>query len=188
MSQTFALVCYETKQKIWVGQGWNAMTTFYSGMPEVISKLGRFLEATRGRPLVLICQDTQAEDWEECEEFEDGGGEFCEDEQWKAEQNSSMIQSKFKPLTEDSIVNEQLPDMSEDLASKNQTDAQTQYGRTCSVVLERTELNESEHVALIKAASHDRYLSCTFGSGVYLAANEGNRWAFELLEKLRMSI
>lgn len=71
MSQTFALVCHETKQKIWVGQGWNAMTTFYSGMPEVMVRLARFLEATRGKPLVLLCDDMHSAEFEDCEEFED---------------------------------------------------------------------------------------------------------------------
>lgn len=71
MSQTFALVCREAKLKICVGQGWHAMTTFYSGIPEVMGRLGRFLEATRGQPLVLLCDDTQGSQFEDCAEFED---------------------------------------------------------------------------------------------------------------------
>lgn len=69
MSQTFSLVCKEACLKIWVGQGWRAMTNFYSGEPETMRRLGRFLEATRGKSLLLICNDT--EDDSDCEEFED---------------------------------------------------------------------------------------------------------------------
>jgi hypothetical protein len=71
MSQTFSLVCKEAKLKIWIGQGWGAMTNFYSGMPEVMQRLGRFLEATRGKQLQLICNDREDDDFEECEEFEE---------------------------------------------------------------------------------------------------------------------
>ena len=71
MSQTFALVCKEAKLKIWVGQGWDTMTNYYSSMPEVMQRLGRFLEATRGKPLALMCDDTQGSQFEDCVEFED---------------------------------------------------------------------------------------------------------------------
>ena len=59
MSQTFSIVCHETKQRLWIGQGWNAMTNFYSGNAEVMERLGRFLEATRGKSLVVLCNDTE---------------------------------------------------------------------------------------------------------------------------------
>ncbi len=72
MSQTFSLVCKETRQRLWVGQGWGAMTTFYYADEKVTQRLGRFLEATRGKPLVLLCVDEQGEEffegWEEFEE------------------------------------------------------------------------------------------------------------------------
>jgi len=71
MSQTFELVCHDTKQKIWIGQGWGEMTCFYSGMPDVMGRLGRFLEATRGKPLVVLCTDTDDGDWCEYAEFEE---------------------------------------------------------------------------------------------------------------------
>jgi hypothetical protein len=71
MSETFSLVCRETKQMIWVGQGARAMTNFYSGQPEVMRRLGRFLEATRGKELVLLCNDTEGAELIDYEEFED---------------------------------------------------------------------------------------------------------------------
>lgn len=65
MSQTFSLVCHKTKQKLWLGQGHNgAMNTFFSGDPETMSRLGRFLEATRGSSLNLVCDDTEGFDLE----------------------------------------------------------------------------------------------------------------------------
>jgi hypothetical protein len=71
MSQTFSLVCKEAKLKIWVGQGWRTMDTFYSGMPDVMQRLGRFLEVTRGKQLALLCDDMQGSQFEDCVEFED---------------------------------------------------------------------------------------------------------------------
>jgi len=46
------------------------MMNFYSGMPAVMQRLGRFLEATRGKPLVLLCDDTQGDQYADCAEFE----------------------------------------------------------------------------------------------------------------------
>lgn len=71
MSKTFDLVCKEAKLKIWVGQGSHTMSNFYSGVPKVMQRLGRFLEATRGKPLLLVCDDTQGSQFEDCVEFED---------------------------------------------------------------------------------------------------------------------
>lgn len=58
MSQTFSLVCEETKQKVWVGQGWGKMTTFYSGELEIMARLGEFLRDHEGKSLRLLCDDT----------------------------------------------------------------------------------------------------------------------------------
>jgi hypothetical protein len=86
MSRTYSLVCPETRQKIWVGQahiedGREAgMTSFYSGVPETMERLGRFLQATRGKQLVLLCDDDnynsdeRGEEFIEYEEFEDPPG------------------------------------------------------------------------------------------------------------------
>jgi len=70
MSQTFRLVCHETKQKIWIGQGQN-LICFYSGEPETMARLGRFLAATLGKSLVVLNDTTQCGEWQEYEEFED---------------------------------------------------------------------------------------------------------------------
>lgn len=71
MSKTFSIVCHDTKQRLWVGQGRGAMTTFYSGQPEIMARLGRFLEATRGKALFVLCNDEDVGDVLEYEEFEE---------------------------------------------------------------------------------------------------------------------
>ena len=58
MSQTFSITCSETNEKVWVGQGWGKMTSFYSGEPETMKRLGNFLREHEGKPLVLLCDDT----------------------------------------------------------------------------------------------------------------------------------
>jgi hypothetical protein len=47
------------------------MTNFYSGEPEKMQRLGRFLNETKGETLVLVCNDTQGSQYEECVEFEE---------------------------------------------------------------------------------------------------------------------
>ena len=79
MSQTFTLVCKEAKLKIWIGQGWRSITTFYSGMPDVMLRLSRFLEATRGKTLMLMCDDTQGSQFDDCVEFEDPEADSAEE-------------------------------------------------------------------------------------------------------------
>ena len=61
MSQTFSLVCHETRKRVWVGQGWGMMTTFYSGQAKTMEALGRFLATHEGQPLVLLRDDTYDE-------------------------------------------------------------------------------------------------------------------------------
>lgn len=58
MSQTFSIVCHETKQKVWVGQGWGLMTNFYRGDPKTMERLGDFLRTHEGKPLFLLCDDS----------------------------------------------------------------------------------------------------------------------------------
>lgn len=70
MSQTFSLICRETKQKIWIGQGWGEMTGFYTGEPETMARLRRFLNATRGKALEFVMNDQTDEI------YEDGWQEF----------------------------------------------------------------------------------------------------------------
>ena len=57
MSRTFSLVCHETKQKVWVGQGCGLMDSFYSGEPETMKQLGDFLKTHEAKPLFLLCND-----------------------------------------------------------------------------------------------------------------------------------
>jgi len=58
MSQTFSITCPETKTKVWIGQGFGQMTTFYSREPETMARLGDFLRKHEGKALVLLCDDT----------------------------------------------------------------------------------------------------------------------------------
>jgi len=59
MSTTFHLVCHETKQTLWIGQGRGGeMTTLYYGEPETMGRLRAFLNATAGKPLVLMNDHT----------------------------------------------------------------------------------------------------------------------------------
>lgn len=64
MALTFTLVCHETKQKIWVGQGHHhhethlpTLEAFYSGDEKVMEALCRFLNATLGKPLMLVVEE-----------------------------------------------------------------------------------------------------------------------------------
>lgn len=64
MSLSFVLVCPETKQKLWVGQGHHdctqgykpVMEALYSGAVET-EKLREFLNATYGKQLALAVED-----------------------------------------------------------------------------------------------------------------------------------
>ena len=73
MSRTYSLVCHETKERIWVGQsgGTDGMGIFYSGEPKVMAALGRFLEATRGKSLVLLCFDDYVDHMCEYKDYSD---------------------------------------------------------------------------------------------------------------------
>ena len=57
MSETFSIVCHETKKRVWIGQGWGEMTSFYTGEPETMERLRRFLNAHAGKPLTFVCND-----------------------------------------------------------------------------------------------------------------------------------
>lgn len=75
MSLTFSLICKETKQRLWVGQGHHVeqpdgsyppvMTTFYSGEPTTMAILHRFLCATQGFDLKLVCHEHQEDSFYE---------------------------------------------------------------------------------------------------------------------------
>lgn len=44
------------------------MSCFYSGDPEIMERLTRFLNAHKGKPLEFVCDDRDSWDWEEFEE------------------------------------------------------------------------------------------------------------------------
>lgn len=54
MSNSFILVCHETRQRLWIGQGADMMTVFYSGEPDTMALLGEFLSETQGKALCLL--------------------------------------------------------------------------------------------------------------------------------------
>lgn len=65
MSLSFSLVCDETRQRIWIGQGHHdpeqdyepVMDTLYSGEAKTMEALRRFLNETRGKPLRFVVDD-----------------------------------------------------------------------------------------------------------------------------------
>lgn len=70
MSQTFSLVCHETKRQVWIGQGWGKMDSLYSGEPETMANLRDFLNDHLGKPLEFVCCDTTSEAVSDYEEQE----------------------------------------------------------------------------------------------------------------------
>lgn len=73
MSRDFHIVCHMTRQRVWIGQGHCAiepphrpdMEVFYTGHPEVMEQLGRFLRATLGKPLVVLDGEDVPHDYTE---------------------------------------------------------------------------------------------------------------------------
>jgi len=58
MSSTYSIICRETKQRVWIGQGdRNSMSSFYSGDPKIMSNLAGFLNATIGKSLEFVRND-----------------------------------------------------------------------------------------------------------------------------------
>jgi hypothetical protein len=55
MSRTFSLVCEETKQKLWIGQGRSDNPFYlYTGDAEVMKKLSLFFRETIGKNLEVM--------------------------------------------------------------------------------------------------------------------------------------
>lgn len=61
MSRTYSIVCVEAGLTLWIGQATtnrpNDLAVFYSDQPETMKRLGRFLQATIGMQLVILCDD-----------------------------------------------------------------------------------------------------------------------------------
>ena len=68
MSQTFSLICLETKERLWIGQGWGAMETLYR-TPAHVARLMHFLNTHRDLTLRFVCDDLSDyiydDDWTE---------------------------------------------------------------------------------------------------------------------------
>lgn len=57
MSTTYSLICHETKQTLWIGQGTKAEMTSLYNTSEHIDHLKRFINATAGKQLVFTRDD-----------------------------------------------------------------------------------------------------------------------------------
>lgn len=71
MSQTFSLYCPETKLKVWIGQGsfHDGMRVLYTGEPQTMERLKRFLNAHQDKPIIFSCDDRDP--FGDCREFEE---------------------------------------------------------------------------------------------------------------------
>lgn len=70
MSTIHSIFCVEKKIKIDVGQG-GVFLNFWSGVPDTMQRLGRFLQETRGFPLVVAHEHEKTDEMWECKDFED---------------------------------------------------------------------------------------------------------------------
>lgn len=62
MSNTYHLVCDETKERVWVGQGWGEMTSLYSGELKTMEALKIFLNGNHSpRVLRFVCSGADDE-------------------------------------------------------------------------------------------------------------------------------
>ena len=71
MSQTFYLVCHETKKRIWIGQGWGEMTTLYTGEKVTMESLRQFLNDHMYKNIQFVCSDS-SDDIHEYERYKEG--------------------------------------------------------------------------------------------------------------------
>ena len=68
MSRTFEIVCHETRQTLWIGQGQSQeLSYFYSNNSKVMCKLSRFLAVTLGKNLVVLDSEYVDSDYQEFE-------------------------------------------------------------------------------------------------------------------------
>jgi hypothetical protein len=74
MSQTWSLVCHDTKEKVWIGQGNGQMSNFYSCEPNTMEALRKFLIDTIGKKLEFICDDS---DWD-CIDYNELSEQQCD--------------------------------------------------------------------------------------------------------------
>lgn len=58
MSETFELVCDETRRRVWIGQGHGDMGTLYSGEDHTMEALKAFLNDHRNTPIMFINDDS----------------------------------------------------------------------------------------------------------------------------------
>jgi hypothetical protein len=74
MSQTHSIVCHETKEMLWIGQGNGWLATFYTGEPETMEALRWFLVKNGEHALNLVCCDTD----EACVDYACWSGVYCD--------------------------------------------------------------------------------------------------------------
>lgn len=70
MSRTFELVCHDTKEMLWIGQGngVDGMTCFYSDNQERMEQLGLFLQRTAGKALVVMDSEQAPDDYKQLDD------------------------------------------------------------------------------------------------------------------------
>lgn len=64
MSTTYSLCCYPLKLKLWVGQS----GYIYNG-EEATELLAKFLHATKGHPLLFVCDYSEDDEFLDCADF-----------------------------------------------------------------------------------------------------------------------
>ena len=74
MSQTHSIVCHETKEKLWIGQGNGGMSCFYTSEPETMEALRWFFDKNRKHALNMVCNDTD----EACVDYACWSGAHCD--------------------------------------------------------------------------------------------------------------
>lgn len=63
MSFSYHLVCDETKESIWIGQGWDKMESLYYGEEEVMENLLKFLNKNRSPKTLRFIKDDEEYDY-----------------------------------------------------------------------------------------------------------------------------
>ena len=84
MSQTHSIVCHETKEMLWIGQGNGGMSCFYTGEPETMEALRWFLVKNGEHALNMVCCDTD----EACVDYACWSGVHCD---WRIKKDGTDL-------------------------------------------------------------------------------------------------
>ena len=86
MSQTHSIVCHETKEKLWIGQGNGGMSCFYTGESETMEALRWFLDKNREYALNMVCNNNDND--EACVDYACWSGVYCD---WRIKEHSTRL-------------------------------------------------------------------------------------------------